>query len=217
MDSINIHDRDAGQYDRQAEAWGWNPEIFFGLMWEYVNLEDRLLDVGIGTGLCSKPFVKAGVGIHGFDASEEMLGLCKAKHVADDLKVHDVEDVPWPYPEACFDHIIAGGVFHFFGSLKAIFKEIVRLLAKEGVFGFNISMFTREEWTHRGLPPCEPYAKVLDEASGARIYKHSESYIQSLLEENGMSVEKKLTFLASLNPQTLEEHYSTLFVARQRR
>ncbi|MBW1890045.1 MAG: hypothetical protein JRI93_05910 [Deltaproteobacteria bacterium] len=67
------------------------------------------------------------------------------------------------------------------------------------------------------MPPCEPYAKVLDEASGARIYKHSESYIQSLLEENGMSVEKKLTFLASLNPQTLEEHYSTLFVARQRR
>lgn len=28
-----------------------------------------------------------------------------------------------------------------------------------------------------------------------------------------MTMEKQLTFLASLSPQTLEEHYSTLFVA----
>ncbi len=54
----------------------------------------------------------------------------------------------------------------------------------------------------------------LDEASGVSIYKHSEAYILSLLGELGMTMEKQLTFLASRNPTTFEEHHTTLFLAR---
>ncbi len=41
-------------YDQEAKATGWlGPEITFGLTYTYVNAGDRLLDLGIGTGLGS--------------------------------------------------------------------------------------------------------------------------------------------------------------------
>ena len=214
MDVIKVHDHEANQYDLQAKAWAWNPEVFFGLMWEYVRPGDRLLDAGIGTGLCSEPFLKAGVEISGFDGSEKMLRLCQAKHISDDLTVHRLEDAPWPYPDTCFDHIIAGGALHFFGNLSPIFKEADRVLTGSRVFAFNISLLTRADSRRHGVPADKSYAKMLDEASGVSIYKHSEAYILSLLGELGMTMEKQLTFLASRNPTTFEEHHTTLFLAR---
>ena len=214
MDTIEAHDQAANQYDRQAKTWGWNPEVFFGLMWAYARPGDRLLDAGIGTGLCSEPFFKSGVEIAGFDGSERMLHLCREKHISDDLKVHGIEDVPWPYEDTCFDLVICGGVLHFFGNLEPFFKEVKRVLRAKGVFGFTTAVLGEGDLEKAALPADEPYARVLDEASGVHIYKHGDAYILNLLETLGMSAHKKLTFLASTNPETGVEHYNTLFVAR---
>jgi len=214
MDSIQAHEQDANQYDQQALEWGWNPEVFFGLMWAYALPGKRLLDVGIGTGLCSEPFFKAGVEISGFDGSEKMLRLCRNKHISDDLKKHNFGDVPWPYDDACFDLVIAGGVLHFFGDLELFFKEVKRVLKPKGVFGFTTAVLNKGDLETGPLPADEHYARVLDAASGVHIYKHGETYIQNLLGTLGITAHKKLIFLASRNPQTGEEHYNTLFVTR---
>ena len=213
MDVIKAHDQEAHQYDQQARKWGWNPEVFFGLMWAYALPGSRLLDVGIGTGLCSEPFFKAGVRITGFDGSEKMLGLCRNKQISDDLTRHDIDDIPWPYADACFDLVICGGVLHFFGSLEPFFHEAKRVLTAKGVFGFTTAVLGKGDLEKAALPADAPYAKVLDAASGVHIYRHGEAYIQNLLQCLGMSVHKKLIFLASRNPKTSVEHYNTLFVA----
>jgi len=214
VDAIEAHEQDANQYDQQALEWGWNPEVFLGLMWAYALPGKRLLDVGIGTGLCSETFFKAGVEISGFDGSEKMLRLCRNKHISDDLKKHHFGDVPWPYEDACFDLVIAGGVLHFLGGLEPFFREVKRVLKPEGVFGFTTAVLQKEDLETAALPADAPYARVLDAASGVHIYKHGEAYIQNLLQKLGMSMHKKLIFLASRNPQTGAEHYNTLFVAR---
>jgi len=214
MDVIKAHDREFSQYDRQAKVWGWNPDVFFGLMWEYVQPGDCLLDAGIGTGLCSIPFYKARVKISGIDGSDKMLGLCRGRKIATRLERHDIEDFPWPFDDHSFDHVISGGVFHFFGSLKPIFQEVKRNLVEKGVFGFNTSLLVKSDLDQAGLPADSAFASVLDESSGVKIYKHSEAYISTVLGQLGMSVEKKLTFLASRNPKTRQDHYSTLFICR---
>jgi predicted TPR repeat methyltransferase len=214
VDAIEAHEQDTNQYDQQAVEWGWNPVVFFGQMGAYALPGKRLLDVGIGTGLCSEPFFKAGVEISGFDGSEKMLRCCRNKHISDDLKKHLFEDVPWPYEDACFDLVIAGGVLHFLGSLELFFKEAKRVLKPKGVFSFTTAVLDQGNVEKGALPADESYARVLDAASGVRIYKHGERYIQNLLETLGMTAHKKLTFLASRNPQTGAEHYNTLFVAR---
>ena len=214
MDAIEAHEQDTNQYDQQAVEWGWNPVVFFGLMGAYALPGKRLLDVGIGTGLCSEPFFKAGVEISGFDGSEKMLHLCREKRISGDLKAHGIEDLPWPYEDASFDIVIAGGVLHFFDSLEPIFQGARRVLKAKGVFGFTTAVLGEGDLEKAGLPADAPYARVLDEASGVYINKHGEAYIQRLLGALGMSTHKKLTFLASRNPQTGAEHYNTLFVAR---
>ena len=215
MDAVEAHDREANQYDRQAREWGWNPEVFFGLMGACAQPGDRLLDVGIGTGLCAEPFFKAGIDISGFDASEKMLRLCRDKRISDDLKVHGIEDVPWPYADTCFDLVIAGGVLHFLGSLEPFFREVKRVIKPGGVFGFTTAVLEARDREKAALSADAPYASVLDEASKVHIFKHGEAYIQRLLGAMGMSVHKKLIFLASRNPRTGAEHVNTLFVARQ--
>lgn len=120
MDPIEAHREEAQEYDRQAREWGWNPEVFFGMMWKYVQPGESLLDIGIGTGLCSQAFHKAGLRILGFDGAEEMLQICRSKNIAEELRVHDITDMPWPYADNTFDHVLAAGVFHFFGDLRPI-------------------------------------------------------------------------------------------------
>jgi len=58
MDAIEAHQESAPDYDRQAKEWGWNPEVFFGLMYQYVEPGQALLDIGIGTASVPSPFTK---------------------------------------------------------------------------------------------------------------------------------------------------------------
>ena len=59
-------------YDRQAHAHHWHPEALFGLVYEYLRPGDHLLDAGIGTGLASQTFAKAGVQVFGFDTDQDL-------------------------------------------------------------------------------------------------------------------------------------------------
>ena len=71
---ISAHDEEATQYDQQVHEYGcYTHDVIFGMSFEYINTHDRLLDIGIGTGLASLPFAKVGLEVFGFDGSNEML------------------------------------------------------------------------------------------------------------------------------------------------
>lgn len=81
-DSITVHDEQAAEYDQQVREYRWfGPEIVFGMCFGYVNPQDRLRDIGIGTGLGALPFAKTGLKIFGIDGSGEMLKICKSNPV----------------------------------------------------------------------------------------------------------------------------------------
>jgi 2-polyprenyl-3-methyl-5-hydroxy-6-metoxy-1,4-benzoquinol methylase len=50
-----------------------------GLTYEYVQLSQRLLDLGIRSGLNSLPFHKAGLEIYGLDGSREILEFARKR------------------------------------------------------------------------------------------------------------------------------------------
>lgn len=69
-------------YDDEAEATEWfGPEVAFGLTYKYIQHGQSILDIGIGTGLGSVLFRKAGLKVCGMDVSQEMLDACRSKRM----------------------------------------------------------------------------------------------------------------------------------------
>jgi ubiquinone/menaquinone biosynthesis C-methylase UbiE len=171
----------AGSYDRQVREYNsYAHDVIFGMSFEYVKTSEKLIDIGIGTGLASIKFARLGLKVYGLDSSQEMLDECKSKSFAEELQLFDLTSSPIPYADNCFDHAVCCGVMHFFGSLDDLFKEVTRVTKPGGIFSFTIAPHDNEE----------PYLKE-NTAWGVPIFRHSPQYIMKLLSENGYEPQKE--------------------------
>ena len=177
-DQATLHDAYAADYDAQVSAYDcYLAEALFGLCYDFVQPGQSLLDLGIGSGLSAAPFARAGLRVAGMDFAPAMLGLCRAKGIATDLRQHDLQDIPWPYDHALFDHVICVGVFHFIDHLEAIISEASRVLRSGGLFAFT----TRQPAAP--LAPGEPFAHHV--AGGLDIYSHAPESVAALMARAG--------------------------------
>lgn len=169
-----LHDAYAADYDAQVIAYDcYLAEALFGLCYEFVRPGERLLDVGIGSGLSAAPFARAGLRVSGMDFAPAMLDLCRAKGIADDLRQHDLTRTPWPYTPASFDHAIACGVFHFLPDLAAIFGATAEVLRAGGLFAFTT------KWATAPLAPDAPFER--QEAGGLAVFSHAPLTVATLM------------------------------------
>ncbi|MBN1300420.1 MAG: class I SAM-dependent methyltransferase [Melioribacteraceae bacterium] len=176
---------DARNYDEQVKEYNsYAHEALFGMSYEFVSPSNKLLDLGIGTGLASINFSKAGLKIYGLDISEEMLNICRTKSFTEELKLHNISEKSLPYNDDYFNHIICSGVFHFLGDLGNIFSEVTRIIKKGGIFAFSIAPD----------PSGAEYTKQMTSWK-VPIYKHSPDYIMKLLKKNRMSLLKEMRLL----------------------
>ncbi len=204
MDAIQAHEQSAGYYDRAAAEGGYAvPEALFGLCFEYLRPGQRLLDVGIGTGLSARPFARAGMVMYGMDGSAEMLKECEKKHVAAGLKLWDLRTLPWPFEDQFFDHAIECGTLPFIPDLAVVFSEVARLIKPPGIFGFTI----KDPGVERQSGPYT--SEIID---GVEIYSHGPAYIAGLLAGNGFEKGKLLRLLLSRGPGLQDDIYN-LYVA----
>ena len=207
QDNRQAHDESAAEYDRLAREYRWfGPEALFGLCFEYVQPGERLLAIGIGTGLCAFPFAnKAGLQIFGLDASLEMLDVCRSKGIAADLKQFDIRTRPWPYPDGYFDHVIACGMLHFLDDLDPIFQQAARVVRAGGLFAFT---------TKAPLPEHEPEAHASEYSteviSGVPIFSHRKGYLEALMASCGFEVLKDLEFLVGVDQTERRDSYLAL-------
>ncbi|MCW4009283.1 MAG: class I SAM-dependent methyltransferase [Candidatus Bathyarchaeota archaeon] len=200
-DVIKVHEKSAAQYDEiclQVESHAH--EVLFGLIFEYIQPQEALLDIGIGTGVCSVLFHKAGLDIYGVDHSEGMLNVCREKGFAKELKTYDLCLGDWPFEAQKFHHAICCGVFHFVRDLDVFFKETRRLLKGNGTFSFTLM-------DGRGKP------SYVD--SGIRIYCHDETKVLQLAEKSGFVVLKKLPFSAFKSPAKTEVVHFKAYTLRK--
>jgi predicted TPR repeat methyltransferase len=173
--SANPHDLYAADYDNQVQACDCHiAEVLFGLCYEFIQPRQRLLDLGIGSGLSAALFAKAGLEVHGMDFSPAMLEVCRAKGIAVDLKQHDLQQTPWQYPSVQFDHVVCCGVLHFVPDLEAIFGEAARVLRVGGMFAFTTKAPSSASNELK-------YEKQL--AGDFEIFSHLPEYVQFLLDE----------------------------------
>ena len=182
-DVIRAHDEEAHLYDQQAREYESHAhDLLFGMSFAYVSSGQRLLDLGIGTGLSSQPFAQIGLEISGADGSTEMLKVCEAKGFARDLKSLNLLETPFPYADRAFAHVVSCGVFHFFDDLEPIFKEASRIVNPGCIFAFTVA--TPPEDTTEA---CQK----IDTAWDVAIFGHSNGYIVGLLEDHRFEMLKR--------------------------
>jgi len=217
MDSrIESHDREAEQYDDQVAQYEYyGNEAQFGLCYEDLTPGQTLLDLGIGTGLSSRLFARYGLKVTGVDGSAKMLEVCRKKGFTEALHQLDLNELPLPFADGEFDHVLASGLFHFFGDLAPMFRETARLLPVEGLFVFNV--VTPE----RDLPRFkddDDQPREVPTPWGVSIWQHSYTYMTKLLEEAGFDLLKRqrLVMLGGTAPDSPDMVYA-LYVARKRK
>jgi predicted TPR repeat methyltransferase len=205
---------EATLYESQAAEIGWHGhEILFGLMYEFVKPDETLLDIGIGTGLSSLLFHKAGLHISGFDRSREMLEGCKSKGFSGEIILHDLRSVPFPYETGSFNHVISLGVLNFYADLAPVFEEAARIIKPGGTFGFAVE---------ERKPEQEARYTIRVNGGGAQtnrreiaMYRHSYEHVRDLLGSTGFFVLKNYEFLADRYPEQGIEVYLKIYIARK--
>jgi len=214
VDRISAHDDEAAQYDQQVREYNcYSHDILFGMSFEYVKPRECLLDIGIGTGLASLPFAKVGIEVFGCDGSTKMLKVCESKAFTKELKVLDLQDIPLPYSDGFFNHVISCGVFHFFGELKPIVKEVLRIIKPGGIFAFTVAAQTTEEEMRTG-DNLQGYSEM-PTPWGVPIFTHSKGYIANLLDAHGFDMLKTQKILIRGGPEDSDDMLFKACIARR--
>lgn len=175
----------ADNYAEEVKNYGsYAHEVIFGMCYEFISPKENLLDIGIGTGLASEKFSKAGMQIYGLDISSEMLAASKSKSFTKKLIECDVVKEPLPFENDFFRHVICCGVLHFIGDLSQLFTEIKRVLKPEGVFSFTVA-------------PSDSQSDYIKEPTewGIPIFKHASQYVYNLISNNYMEILKEQRIL----------------------
>lgn len=211
-----IHDEQSAlNYDQQAQATNWRgPEVVFGMAYEFVESGESLLDLGIGSGLSSILFHKAGLQVYGLDGSSEVLEVCRSKAFAVELKQHDLRTLPLPYPSDFFDHVICVAVLNSFSDLAPLFAEIRRILKPEGMYAFTVEEQGPGQEDHYAINPVE-VADNPEEGVAVMLYRHGAEIIRSVLEDSGFTPLKALEFVAFAYPAEQRNVYFKATIARK--
>jgi len=158
------------------------------MVYEYLKTDDKILDIGIGTGLSATAFHKAGLEIYGLDYSDEMLEACKQKNIAADLRQFDLNNTPLPYQTNYFNHVSANAVLYLIPQLDALFSEISRVLKKTGIWAFIVEENSNQQQSKNIEKPRGK--------NGLVNYQHSSKYLFDLIKNNGFFLLKKIEFVA---------------------
>ncbi|MGB2957729.1 MAG: class I SAM-dependent methyltransferase [Bacteroidota bacterium] len=198
-------------YDSEAEATGWlGPEITFGLTYKYITAGDTLLDLGIGTGLGSVLYHKAGLRVFGMDSSDEMLKVCEEKGFAEALKRHDLGAAPYPFEDSSMDHVVSVGVLHLFRDLATVFQETSRIVRDGGLFAFVVADRGDREEGEIVVGPEQTRT-----GSTITMYRHSEDQIDSLLLVCGFALLRSLEFPIYMDRERTREFRARAYVTRR--
>jgi len=95
----------------------------------------KVLDLGCGTGIYTKILKKKGARVWGIDISPRMIDIAKKEVKGVEFRIGSATKLP--YKSATFDIVLASLVVHYFGNIDKAFREIRRVLKKDGVFIFS--------------------------------------------------------------------------------
>lgn len=131
---------------------------------------NRVLEVGVGTGLLALPLAERDFRIDGVDLSEPMLHRLREKSLASRIGLAVSDATRLPFRSASFDGAYLRHVLHLIPDWHAALSEVVRVVRPGGRFLASITDYSglyeevQQRFLHEagdlplaiGLPPNDP-------------------------------------------------------------
>lgn len=145
----------------RAEARARNPWVFERIV-EHAGPSARVLDVGCGAGLLSNYLARAGMEVHGLDASRDSLSVAERYDETKRVCYREGDALNLPYPASSFDVVCAMDFLEHVEEPARVVQEASRVLRPNGMFFFHT--FNRNlvswlvvikglEWFVKNTPP----------------------------------------------------------------
>lgn len=99
-----------------------------------VEKDERLLDVGCGTGNVAIRVTEKGGEVTGIDISEEGLNRYKQKNPSAITRKMDIAETPWPFEDSSFDKVYSNNTLYTIDPAfrDDVFSEMYRVLKPGG-------------------------------------------------------------------------------------
>lgn len=143
-----------------------------------VGPDDRVLDVGCGTGETAKHFVSRAGSVHGVDLSPDQLSTALGKDELREASFAAADAASLPYVDDAFDHVTSVGSIMYWEDPGAVLRELRRVTHAGGsilVMGFN----------RRQGSVLNPFHTVQDAVNAVLFYRHGPEEATRLFREAG--------------------------------
>jgi len=213
--ALKAADNLAKDYDEYVKQRSWiGPDVIYNTLKPFITRAQKLLDIGIGTGLSSIQFHKSGVKVYGLDGSQEMLKECAKKNFAEEVVLCDLLSSEFPFKQTKFNFIITYGVFHIIGFIEPILKEVSLRLSENGIFAFSIvenDPLLTEEYEPEKIDGVFVFR---NNPSGILNYCHNDSYVRRLINKANLELLEKKSILAFHDVEEKRKVIFSLYVCR---
>ena len=187
MAEIKTADAVVREYDRLAPDYDRRWSFYIGATIREtlgridLQPDDRVLDVGCGTGVLLEALSSTtpGTKLAGVDPSEDMLALARERVDGTVvLKQSYAEELP--FPDEVFDVVISTNAFHYFRNPLGALQEMYRVLAPDGRIAIT-------DWCD-DYPACRLIDIFLRMFNRAHFQTYGRRQCRNLLEQAGFTV-----------------------------
>lgn len=217
--SIEYYDNLGMKYDFFAEKANYkSPEIIYRLL-KKNGLKDKisLLDIGIGTGLCSERFTNKNIEVTGIDGSQKLLDECKEKGFEGELILADLSTGLLPIHDKAFDIFICSGIFEFIHEPLTLFSEIKRLATSN----FVLALTVRTADANKHFETIVIGNKIIDknvyDVTGVKCIHYSDKDILDFVFESDLKIIDSYTYDAYVSPNNNSITRNKLYVVKNER
>ena len=203
-------------YDLKARENKWkSPKVLFELQRKFLHPDDKILDLGCGTGLTSELYHKIQMDVWGLDGSKKMIEICRKKNLHKDLKIFDLsqENLCLPYQNNFFEQAISSGAMYFIADIEPIIKEVARILWAGGTFVFDIQEPEKNKQDYLIDSNNKLIGKVTKEKTGVNVYFNDFIDVKKLLQKYRFYIVEKEEF-HGFTSQAFDEVHLTAIVAK---
>ena len=127
----------ARDYDRQTIELEYSPEkILLPFVLPQISSEDRIVDIGCGTGRTSKELLAEGFCVDGMDLSPQMLKIASKKGYNKLLEMDIATCTPPEELKNLYDCLISAGMFGDFVPIDLL-GQVLPLLKNQGIIAIG--------------------------------------------------------------------------------